>query len=161
MRSRCERDNGGPGTCEMNGLIFYPKCRSGYSAFGCCICRPPVPNCPSLGLNPGIDLSCARKIIIGDPIPMSCASGKYYDAGLCYVQCKSGYNGVGPVCWGQPPSGWVNCGMGAAKDSATCAKIIFSQVASVGQMAMNIATLGSSSGATTITSFSRLQNAAK
>ena len=161
MRGRCERANGGSDTCEKNGLIFYPKCRSGYSAFGCCICRPAVPDCQSLGLNAGIDLSCTKKIIIGDPIPMSCAPGKNNDAGLCYAQCRSGYSGVGPVCWGQPPRGWVNCGMGAAKDSGTCAQIVFDQVSSVGEMALAIATAGSSSSATATTKFAKLQQAAK
>ena len=35
-------------------------------------------------------------------IPTGCGS-KQYDAGLCYVYCKSGYDGVGPMCWG---TGW-------------------------------------------------------
>ena len=42
MMSRCERDNGA-GNCEMSAAIAYPKCRPGYSAFGCCICRPNAP----------------------------------------------------------------------------------------------------------------------
>lgn len=35
-RSICNRlsDNG----CDKNGLLFYPKCRNGYDAVGCCIC---------------------------------------------------------------------------------------------------------------------------
>jgi hypothetical protein len=82
MISRCEADHG-RGNCEMSGLIAYPKCKSGYSPFGCCICRPTPPNCRVIGMNGGIDLSCAKKIILGDPIRMSCASGKQYDADLC------------------------------------------------------------------------------
>jgi hypothetical protein len=56
---------------------------------------------------------------------------------------------VGPVCWAAPPKGWVNCGMGAAVDSRTCANTVFNQVSSVGNLALTVATLGSSSGATT------------
>jgi hypothetical protein len=48
------------------------------------------------------------------------------------------------VCWKDAPSGWVNCGMGAARDSRTCAEIVFGQVAAVGQLALTAATLGSS-----------------
>lgn len=137
-KRRCERTHG---SCEQNGLIIYPKCRAGYSAFGCCICRPNTPNCRALGMNPGIDLSCAKKVYIGKPKTAGCGS-KEYDAGLCYDKCKAGYNGVGPVCWGKVPSGWVSCGMGAAKNSTTCASITFGQVAAVGNLALNVASFG-------------------
>jgi hypothetical protein len=144
MRSRCERDQG-PGNCEKSGLMFYPKCKPGYTAFGCCICRPNVPDCAALGLNPGVDLSCAKKVAIGNPKVGVCEAGQGIDAGLCYQDCNTGFNGVGPVCWAEKPVGWVDCGMGAAKDSATCASVIFSQVTSVGQMAIFVASLGTSS----------------
>jgi hypothetical protein len=147
MMARCENDKG-RGNCEMWGAIAYPKCAAGYSPFGCCICRPGVPDCGKLGLNPGIDLSCAKKVVIGSPQLGTCASNQEMDAGLCYQSCGAGNNGVGPVCWGKPPSGWVDCGMGAAKDSSTCGTIVFGQVASVGQLALTVATLGSSMAAT-------------
>lgn len=73
---------------------------------------------------------------------MTCGAGLEYDAGLCYKACPSGLSGVGPVCWGSPPAGWVNCGMGAAKDAKVCASTIFDQVTSVGNLALNIATFG-------------------
>jgi len=85
----------------MWALMAYPKCREGYSAFGCCICRPPVPNCEgTFHMNGGIDLSCAKKIIIGDPVVGICNSKQDENAGLCYPKCGKGYNGIGPVCWG-------------------------------------------------------------
>lgn len=146
MRRRCEAKHG-RGNCEINGLIYYPKCKAGYSNFGCCMCRPKVPDCGALGMNPGMDLSCAKVVTIGDPETGTCAAGEEKDGGLCYPQCKAGYTGVGPVCWASPPSSWVECGMGAAKDSRTCAEIVFGQVTSVGQMAFNIATLGSGTAA--------------
>ena len=145
---KCEKDHG-KGGCEKNGLIVYPKCKAGYSNFGCCLCRPPKPRCSDYNLNSGIDLSCAKKIKIGDPVSGDCPSGKEKNVGLCYPACRSGYYGVGPVCWGNAPNGWVGCGMGAAKDSKTCATVIFNQVSSVGTIALNIATLGSSGAATT------------
>lgn len=144
-RRRCAAAN--PQGCEKHGEIIYPKCRPGYSAFGCCICRPNKPNCAALGLNPGVDLSCAKKVTIGNPVTGSCP-GQDKDAGLCYPKCRPGYSGVGPVCWGQPPTGWVNCGMGAARNSKACASVVLGQVASVGQLAITVASLGSSTALT-------------
>jgi hypothetical protein len=144
-RRRCAAAN--PQGCEKHGEIIYPKCKPGYSPFGCCICRPQPPNCAALGLNPGIDLSCGKKVTIGNPVTGSCP-GKDKDAGLCYPKCRPGYSGVGPVCWGQPPPGWVMCGMGAAKNSKACAAVIFGQVASVAQLAITVASLGSSTALT-------------
>jgi hypothetical protein len=150
-RDRCEADHG-RGNCDKDGLIYYPRCKPGDSAVGCCICRPGTPDCGKLGLNPGIDLSCAKKVAIGDPVTGICAPGEQADAGLCYPACKPGSKGVGPVCWDGAPPGWVECGMGAAKDSKTCASIVFNQVASVGKLAMTIATLGESDAATSAAS---------
>lgn len=137
MISRCEKDSG-KGKCEMWGAVAYPKCKEGYSPFGCCICRPPVPDCNALNLRTGIDLSCAKKIEIGSPRTGSCAPGEEYDAGLCYTKCGDGYEGLGPVCWGKPPPNWVECGMGAAKDEKSCGTIVFGQVESVGGLALSI-----------------------
>lgn len=149
MYKRCERDHG-RGKCEKWGLIVYPKCRAGFRPFGCCICRPPIPNCHALGMNGGIGLSCAKKLIIGRPHAPGCPSDRDNNAGLCYSRCKAGYHGVGPVCWSIPPEDWVDCGMGSARDSETCKKIISGQIVSVGEMAVNIAaiplTLGKSVG---------------
>lgn len=60
MVKRCENENG-KGNCEKNGAIFYPKCKTGYSSIGCCICRPSRPDCSKFGLDQGVDLSCAKK----------------------------------------------------------------------------------------------------
>jgi len=35
-KERCEKAE--PLGCEKSGLIYYPKCKQGYHAFGCCIC---------------------------------------------------------------------------------------------------------------------------
>ena len=47
--------------------------------------------------------------------------------------------------------------MGAAKDSATCALQIFDQISSVGELALNAATLGSSKAAATGTKANKLK----
>lgn len=146
MLKRCEA-NSGKGNCEKYFGMVYPKCRPGYNPIGCCICRPPLPDCKGLGLNGGVDLSCAKKLVIGKTSLAGCHVGKESDAGLCYPICKTGYSGVGPVCWGSTPKGWVGCGMGAAVDSKTCRDAIIGEVTSVGQLAISIATMGSSTAA--------------
>lgn len=144
--SRCEAKEG-TGKCEPWGAVIYPKCKEGYSNFGCCICRPATPDCQKLGLKKEgqVDLSCAKEIKIASPPEVGiCGDGQEGDAGLCYKKCPVGYYGVGPVCWKAPPWGWVDCGMGAAKDAKTCASIILSQVGEVGRLAVTVATLGAS-----------------
>jgi hypothetical protein len=42
-KKRCEKKHGA-GKCEKNGLIYYPKCKTGFHNAGCCICSP---DCPS------------------------------------------------------------------------------------------------------------------
>jgi hypothetical protein len=146
MRRRCENKHG-KGNCEKWGAVMYPKCKSGYHNVACCICRPNTPNCNALGFNGGIDLSCAKNIRIGKPSSMDCPSGQQYDAGLCYKQCDSGYTGIGPVCWGKAPNNWSGCGMGAAKTTKICVETIFDQVASVGNLALNVVTFGTKNAA--------------
>jgi hypothetical protein len=57
--------------------------------------------------------------------PDTCDPSQDLDTGLCYIKCKHGYHGVGPVCWadsknigvGTPvglepcPDGWHNDGL--------------------------------------------------
>lgn len=77
MISRCEAVYG-QGNCEMWGAIAYPKCAAGYSNFGCCICRPNPFSCSDYGMSNALqlDISCGKQIIIGDPVPMTCAAGQ-------------------------------------------------------------------------------------
>jgi len=147
-RQRCESAHG---SCEKAvgdavGTIFYERCKAGYSSWPAGICRPPQPNCAALGPGHQLDLASEKQVLTGDPVTGSCGSGQSENAGLCYQQCQSGYTGVGPVCWTGAPRGWVECGMGAAKDSFTCGQIVFDQVSSVGQVAFNIATLPTGAG---------------
>jgi len=108
-RRRCERDN--PGGCEQNGLLYYPRCRASFHAFGCCVCTP---DCPAGMADIGV--SCQKHSYgrgVGT-VPTSCDGGKQYDAGLCYTPCRAGFVGVGPVCWEQ------SCPAGYADHGATC-----------------------------------------
>lgn len=57
-----------------------------------------------------------------------CPLDKEMDAGLCYVPCRAGYKGSGPVCWGEAPRGYVECGAGFAKnDGFTCGLVVTDQ----------------------------------
>lgn len=144
MFHRCE-EKYGKGNCEEYGAIVYPKCKEGYHNFGCCICRPNSFSCTKLGYEGQLDLSCAKKIIIGKPTLMKCAEDEEEDAGLCYKKCKDGYKGIGPVCWMSAPKGWTNCGFGAADNIGDCVKVVFDQLESIGMLVINIATFGAAS----------------
>ncbi|KAG5183025.1 hypothetical protein JKP88DRAFT_152243, partial [Tribonema minus] len=60
--SRCEKAN--PSGCERQGLIYYPKCRSGFHSVGL-VCSP---DCPAGMRDFGI--GCSKNIFdrnVGDP----------------------------------------------------------------------------------------------
>jgi hypothetical protein len=121
MIQRCEAVHGS-GNCEKSGLMYYPKCKAGYSAFGCCICRPSFSSCTAMGYatNAKLDLSCGKDIKIGDPTPLLCPPGLEQDGAICYPSCNSGYVGVGPVCWQKCGGSQVDCGAGCADSVASC-----------------------------------------
>lgn len=139
-KKRCERSHG---SCSKNGALYYPNCKPGFYNFGCCTCSP---RCQKGQKDIGV--SCAKKSYPrGAGKVLSCAAGTDYDAGLCYRRCRRGFKGVGPVCWGQAPRGWVSCGMGAAKNSQACRSAMSNQVMSVGTLALTVASLGTSTAA--------------
>lgn len=54
----------GAGNCEKFGAMYYPKCKAGYSPYGCCICRNQNnADCAANGLGPwtGNLRICAKK----------------------------------------------------------------------------------------------------
>ncbi|RHY79803.1 hypothetical protein DYB26_012213 [Aphanomyces astaci] len=160
MYERCQKDHG-QNKCEKWGLVVYPKCLPGYTLVGCCICRPPPPNCGSLGLGGGLDLSCAKKITVMEPKLGTCAANEDRDAGLCYPKCKPNYTGLGPVCWGRSPPSWVNCGMAAGKSGLHCGLVISNQIISVAVLAFNIATAFSGSSAKVLSSAADMSRVAE
>jgi len=172
-RSICNRNAGnwGVSECEKYGLLFYPRCRDGYSAFGANICRPERPDCGALGLGRQIDLSCEKKVIIGDARPLVCKSGEEQDGALCYPPCRAGFHGEGPVCWQNCNSGTTPCGAGCASDKGSCASATSDQVFSSLALAANIASLGglgvvtkagqAAGSATVLTKSQKAYNAAK
>ena len=53
-----------------------------------------------------------------DSVDAGCVSGKQWDAGLCYSQCRVGYNGVAATCWGACPDGYTDTGALCQKGDA-------------------------------------------
>ena len=147
-KKHCEKRHGG-GNCEHRAGLWYAKCRPGFVHSGV-YCLPERPNCAAIGMKKGLAgrLGCAKHIKIGKPRTGQCAPGESKNAGLCYKNCRAGFKGAGPVCWMEKPRGWVNCGMGAARSKKVCGGIIFDQVTSVGSVALEVATLGSSAAVT-------------
>jgi hypothetical protein len=80
------------------------------------------------------------------PVPMVCGGGKQQDAGLCYTQCRAGYNGVGPVCWAASAPGYIDCGMGTAINQQTCNAVITAQVSSVLALVKDVCSISSLPG---------------
>jgi hypothetical protein len=60
----------------------------------------------------------------GAGTPLICAPGTEYQAGLCYVPCKSGYYGVGPFCWISCPLQYPQDGGALCCDGPCNAKIV-------------------------------------
>jgi hypothetical protein len=146
-RQRCTSAN--PGGCQKLGLIIYPNCKSGYRTIGL-ECSPECP--PGFGKDIGV--SCTKNTSTrGVGALSSCGPGLVRDetggpAGLCYPQCRTGFNGIGPVCWQSCSNGLQSCGAGCATSKTECGTTSFDQVFSVATVAANIATLGLSSGGT-------------
>jgi hypothetical protein len=80
--------------------------------------------------------------------------------------------GAGPVCWATPPSGWVECGMGAAKSKNACAKHVTEQTgntlllaakgaAAVGTLGGSVAATEAQQGATNAGKIARLKSKIK
>jgi len=147
----CESQNGGSGSCEWSGPMAYPKCKSGYEPFGCCICRPSKVVCkdPTGGDMLGqFDLSCTRKSYVNPPKVGQCAAGETMDAGgLCYTSCPKTHDPIGPVCWEQCPSSHpVVCGAACARTDADCGAVLSEQISSplitAGGIAITAASLG-------------------
>jgi hypothetical protein len=148
MYSRCQKVHGS-GNCEKNGAIVYPKCKTGFSAVGCCVCSP-------ICLNAMVDIgvSCTKKTTTrgAGTIPDQCSGGKKNEGGLCYTSCPAGFKGIGPVCWNQqcPTKYPTHCGMGCAFSDEACGWAIFDQVSSVGEFILNIATFGTGGAITKV-----------
>jgi len=78
---------------------------------------------------------------------MICNANEQQDAGLCYTPCKTGFTGVGPVCWAGCPAGWSQCGAACGKTASDCAGKIIDMVEATAEMVADIAGLVTGVGA--------------
>ena len=143
--------------------LCYPPCKSGYDRFGCNICTR---NCKAQGYASGVGPSCPRQMVLSTDTAMRtewavCKSSQEQDGALCYDKCASGYDGVGPLCWGRAPRGWVNCGFGAAKTSGDCVSTVMDQVTGPGEIALFVASYGSSGAASKASKLNTIRGAMK
>ena len=112
--SKCEKEN--PEGCEQYGLLCYPKCRQGFSNFGCCLCSAVCPE----GMG-DIGISCAKKSYgRGAGTALTCAENEEFDVGFCYRKCDKGFIGVGKYCWKSCPQGYIKCGAVCLKNRKSC-----------------------------------------
>ena len=133
----------------MRGLLWYPVCKSGFyeAALDCFPVLPPAYDCPSLAmLKHPFNYACFKTVHIGTYTYKECPAGWDDNGGLCYAKhCPAGTDAVGPVCWdNSPPEGFVDCGLGYASDSQTCADIISGQVLAVLDSAISLVSMGAS-----------------
>jgi hypothetical protein len=99
-RKRCESDHGA-GNCELHGLIYYPKCRQGFTPFGCCICH----------------FSKEVRSQIGT-LPTKCPANKELHGRLCYNKCPEGYQRPWydiEYCSSVCPAGTIDIGIGGCQ----------------------------------------------
>jgi hypothetical protein len=147
MFERCEKANG-KGNCEKSGQNVYPKCKKGFSAIGCCICRPNAPNCKALGFTGGIGLSCSKNIIINKLTPLFIPQN----------QCKTGYTQNGHICLSNVSPPMTYCGIGSAISKIECEKIISNRFENFASFADNIYWNATSYSFDDKTKYSRVKN---
>jgi hypothetical protein len=101
----CVGDN--PQGCELWGAIYYPKCASGFSPFGCCVCSP---DCPPYLTDIGV--SCQKNFYARAELPIQCYEGTRMDKtnGKCYFPCDNMANEMDSVCMMWCPHGYEQCG---------------------------------------------------
>lgn len=154
----CNKRHKGKEGCEKYGAAIVAKCKVGFKrALLHCI---PDLNCKGY-VGKGVDAAgntfCeTKRKPPRPPKPAKCPAGYVNDAGLCYKKCDANSTGVGPVCWASCPvirgKQWVECGAGCAEDSTACVLNTTDMVVSVLDSAISIASLGTGSGISKLTS---------
>ncbi len=146
--STCSATISCDGDKDLIGGLCITRCRDGYEGDGTSLgCGS---KCPPGMTNTGI-LSCAKgNYGRGAGSPMKCRDGLIHNgAGLCFEPCPPGYtasSNADPVCWSPCPSNQpIACGAGCASSQTKCAEETWNMIEAVGEMAMNIVTLGETS----------------
>ncbi|KAF0716702.1 Aste57867_2710 [Aphanomyces stellatus] len=133
--SKCSLAESGSYGCEKNGLLWYPKCKPGFHAFGCCICTP---DCPVGSHDDGA--FCRKESYFrAGTNRAECEPNKEKSLGLCYPPCQANQDSVGPICspqcQGNAP---FNCGgLFCSSSLATCAEAVVEVVGSGAKIALS------------------------
>ena len=94
---------------EKFSLLYYPKCKEGYHAWGCCNCKF---ECPE-GMKDLTSMCKKETYERGAAVPPACANPEEEIDSItqkCYPKCKAGDTTSGPICWSQCPIGTKPCG---------------------------------------------------
>ena len=142
-KAKCEKEN--PQGCEQSGALHYPKCKTGTSPFGCCLCKP---SCPQGWEDIGV--SCKKPNYAREVLPLTeCPAGTERNGALCYPTCKTDYAGNGPVCWQKCPSQMSSdCGAACSTNQKECGMAVLKQVTAPIMAVISIVSLGSASAIT-------------
>ena len=99
---------------DKDAGLCYNKCKAGYNGIGPVCWQTP---CPPETIDSGV--SCTKKSVgRGVGTVPTCPPGTYQSGALCYPNCRSGYYGVGPVCWQGPcPPNTTDSGVACTKNS--------------------------------------------
>jgi hypothetical protein len=131
--SECLKEN--PNGCEKNGDLWYPLCKEGFHAVGCCVCSP---DCPAGFIDIGV--SCQKDSYgRGAGVPLACGKDEEESGALCYPICHQGYDGNGPVCWAQCPAGKADCSALCTDSAEGCSETVKTVVEDVVAAAVAIA----------------------
>lgn len=139
-KGKCEAEN--PQGCEQYGLLYYPKCNSGYKPVGCCLCEPdggpramkrlsdrqycnpdeemiaglcykkPKPGFKCVGIDCRYSKEVKSKI---GQLPTGCPPDRELHGRLCYPKCGEGYTrdaGNIEYCSKACPDGYTDIGIG-------------------------------------------------
>ncbi|KDO19405.1 hypothetical protein SPRG_15485 [Saprolegnia parasitica CBS 223.65] len=98
---------------DAYGALCYPKCKEGYEAVGCCICRRKkcsAGECSKDSYGRGVGVS-----------RLGCPANLEKSGLFCYPPCATNQVGVGPFCWPDcvAPTG-ADCGLFCTSTVATC-----------------------------------------
>ena len=77
----------------------------------------------------------------------ACPSGREKDGVLCYKPCKSGFRGVGPVCWEECSASRTPCAAGCAQSGTKCASSVGMMILTPVLVVASIAALVLTAGA--------------
>ncbi|EQC28274.1 hypothetical protein SDRG_13955 [Saprolegnia diclina VS20] len=111
---------------EAYGALCYPKCKDGYEAVGCCICRKK--GCGGVDGANDIGVSCTKPKAYGrgagyalwdeDKCKRESSQGCEKNGALWYPKCKAGFHNVGCcICSPDCPESFLDDGAYCRKDS--------------------------------------------